>query len=161
MKESSTGLTAVLTAGLLIVNGCAPRQFARLQEPAVTSLAETAAPEPQPYPDESIEAKAAPSDRQAVGVKTAPARDKIIVAKAASPRSETVVTDAPPTPHVEVVGAPPGAEYVWMPGVWQWHGAWVWAPGRWGVPPRPNAVWVTGQWTRTGQSWTWIRGYWR
>ena len=150
MKVSFTCLTAALTAGLLFSSGCAPSQFAHLPEPAVTSLEATYVPEPQPYPEEPV-----------IQVKAAPPRGGIIIAKAAQPGNQRVVTVNPPAPHVEVVGAPPGPEYVWMPGVWQWHGNWVWAPGRWGVPPRPNAVWITGQWSRTGQGWTWIRGYWR
>jgi hypothetical protein len=149
MKVSFTGLTAALTAALLLASGCAARQFARTSEPATTHLAESSVAEPQPFPDETPAAKSAP-----------PAGESV-VAKASPLRTERAVTQTPPTPHVEVVGAPPGPEYAWMPGVWQWHGAWVWAPGRWGLRPRPNAVWISGQWTRYGQGWVWIRGYWR
>jgi hypothetical protein len=149
MKVSFSGLTAALTAGLLLASGCAARQSARISEPATSPLAEAPVAEPQPFPDETTAAK------------TTPSAGETVVAKASPPGNERIVMQTPPAPHVEVVGAPPGPEYVWMPGVWQWHEAWAWAPGRWGVRPRPNAVWISGQWTRYGHGWVWIRGYWR
>ena len=73
----------------------------------------------------------------------------------------SVVSEAPPEAQVEVVGNPPGPDYVWAPGYWEWDGRWVWVSGRWVLTPRPHAVWVPGHWRRTSQGWVWIHGYWR
>ena len=73
-----------------------------------------------------------------------------------------VVTVPPPEPQVEVPGNPPGSNYVWAPGFWEWHDHWVWVSGTWVLAPRPQAVWVPGHWHRTAsQGWVWIHGYWR
>jgi hypothetical protein len=72
-----------------------------------------------------------------------------------------VITDPPPPPQVEVVGAAPGPQYVWLPGCWEWHGSWVWRSGHWAVAPHPEAAWVPGYWYRHGRGWVWIHGYWR
>jgi hypothetical protein len=75
--------------------------------------------------------------------------------------SGVVVTADPPAPQVEVVGAAPGPEFVWMPGCWEWHGGWVWIGGRWMIGPHPHAAWVPGRWARHRHGYVWIRGYWR
>jgi hypothetical protein len=87
--------------------------------------------------------------------------EEIVFVKVQPPSGENAITEAPPAPQVEVVGAAPGRDYVWMPGVWQWHGGWVWVSGRWVIAPRLEAVWVPGHWTHRRQGWTWIHGYWR
>jgi len=74
---------------------------------------------------------------------------------------ETIIREAPPALRVEVVGAAPGPEYVWVPGCWEWRGSWYWAGGHFAVAPHSNARWVPGRWTRQEQSYVWIRGYWR
>src|SRR5579862_8729437 len=41
-----------------------------------------------------------------------------------------VIERVMPAPRVEVIPAPPGAGYNWVPGHWAWRGAaWVWIPG--------------------------------
>ena len=74
---------------------------------------------------------------------------------------EETITETPPAPQVEIVGAAPGPDFVWVPGCWEWHGHWVWAGGRWAVGPHPHAHWIPGRWTRHGRDHVWIRGYWR
>src|SRR5262249_3222797 len=77
------------------------------------------------------------------------------------PAGETVVVEEPPPPYEEVVTVSPGPEYVWMPGVWEGHGRWVWVGGRYVVRPHPGAMWVGGHWAHRGRGYVWVRGYWR
>lgn len=79
----------------------------------------------------------------------------------ANTSARIIVTERPPMLPVEVVGPPPGPQYVWKPGVWAWQGDWVWVPGRWVVRPRANANWVTGRWVHHPYGWVWVPGYWR
>ncbi len=72
-----------------------------------------------------------------------------------------VVREAPPPPAVDVVVAPPGPRYVWVPGYWSWQGRWVWVPGRWQIAPYPTAVWVPGHWAQRGEGYVWVAGHWR
>ena len=69
--------------------------------------------------------------------------------------------ELPPAPQTEVVTVAPGPAYVWVPGVWAWHGRWVWSGGRWAIGPHPRAVWFPGRWERHGRRAVWISGYWR
>jgi hypothetical protein len=78
-----------------------------------------------------------------------------------SPARPLLIAQGPPPPPVEVVGAAPAPEYIWAPGVWQWHQRWVWVSGRWAHRPQPDAVWVQGHWIERTNGWVWIRGYWR
>jgi hypothetical protein len=72
-----------------------------------------------------------------------------------------VVAEAPPEPPVEVIGVAPGPENVWVTGFWEWHGRWVWVPGRWVVRPRPRAVWVGSHWVHRPHGWVMVHGHWR
>jgi WXXGXW repeat (2 copies) len=81
-----------------------------------------------------------------------------------------------PAPRVEVIPAPPGAGYNWVPGHWAWQGGWVWIPGHHirgvvpampaelveVVPARPGAeyYWVKGHHVWEGNRWVWHRGVW-
>jgi hypothetical protein len=53
-----------------------------------------------------------------------------------------------PAAPVEAVPAAPAPGYVW-------------APGRYVLPPWPGGVWLAGGWYRGPQGWAWRRGYWR
>ena len=79
------------------------------------------------------------------------------------PPPNTVIMQTPPAAQVEVVPAPPGPDYVWMPGYWaiSGGGGWVWVGGHYALPPRPRAVWVGGYWGRHGRGYVWIGGHWR
>ncbi|HEX7471099.1 MAG TPA: YXWGXW repeat-containing protein [Verrucomicrobiae bacterium] len=81
----------------------------------------------------------------------------------APPPAETtvVVTEAPPPLSREVIVARPGPNHVWIPGVWEWHGRWVWIGGRWVIGPHPRAAWVPGHWMHRGHNYVFVRGYWR
>ena len=71
-----------------------------------------------------------------------------------------VVTVAPPTPRVEVYGAPPVAGYVWLDGYWDWVGGrYVWHTGSWG-PGRPGYHWVSHTWVHVGAGWRMTQEHW-
>jgi hypothetical protein len=82
---------------------------------------------------------------------------------ACGPPRVAVVVPAPPAPYVVgAVGYAPGPGYVWVDGFWNLNGGrWVWANGRWAVPPRGHAVWVADRWERHGNGWRYRRGHWR
>jgi hypothetical protein len=81
-----------------------------------------------------------------------------------------------PAPRVEVIPAPPGAGYNWVPGHWAWRGRWVWMPGHHirgvvaampaevveVVPARPSPAhyWVKGHHVFDGGRWVWRPGIW-
>jgi hypothetical protein len=69
---------------------------------------------------------------------------------------------APPAPHYGVVGVAPRHGYVWAEGCYNYRGsAYVWAPGRWMRPPRPQAAWVPGAWVQGHRGYEFHKGYWR
>ncbi len=82
-------------------------------------------------------------------------------AESAPPQHEIVVNEAPPPPIAEEPYTAPGTDYVWIPGVWTWNGAWIWAPGHYVHPPHPGAAWEMGSWQPRGTSWVWTTGHWR
>ena len=68
---------------------------------------------------------------------------------------------APPTAHVEVVPASPGAAYVWTPGHWVWSGGrYSWSSGRWALPPRGYRAWRHGHWAQGPRGHYWTPGRW-
>ncbi len=79
--------------------------------------------------------------------------------------AEVVVETEPPPPppvQVEVVPAPPSAEFYWTPGYHRWvNGAYVWVPGRHVRRPYANAVWVGAHWDHRGGRHYWVEGSWR
>jgi hypothetical protein len=79
--------------------------------------------------------------------------------------AEVVVETEPPPPppvQVEVVPAPPSAEFYWTPGYHRWYnGAYVWVPGRHVRRPYANATWVGAHWDHRGGRHYWIEGNWR
>lgn len=69
----------------------------------------------------------------------------------------------PPAAIVEVRTAAPSPRHVWIAGYHRWDGnAYVWAPGRWELPPPKRSAWVAGHWTRhPDHGWYWVEGHWR
>lgn len=58
----------------------------------------------------------------------------------------------PPPPRYGVLGYAPGPGYVWVDGFWDLRGGrWFWSPGRWVLPPRHRAVWVSPYWAPRGR----------
>lgn len=69
---------------------------------------------------------------------------------------------APPPPHMEHYGPPPGPGFIWVAGYQSWNGnGYVWVPGHYEQPPRPRAVWVPHHWQHRHGSWIMIEGHWR
>ena len=69
---------------------------------------------------------------------------------------------APPPPVFERHAPPPGPGYQWVPGYHRWDGhRYIWASGRWVVPPRARAVWIPGRWVNSPRGWFWRSGHWR
>jgi hypothetical protein len=66
----------------------------------------------------------------------------------------------PPAVTQESPVASPGPQYVWIGGHYEWSRRWVRIPGAWMVPPRPNAIWVSGQFVRNARGWVWIQSHW-
>lgn len=82
---------------------------------------------------------------------------------ATSCRTRAVVTTRPEPPATAVVVRPaaPRPDYVWVDGEWIWRGGrYVYTNGYW-APPRRGHAWVGGHWERRGNGWYWQRGHWR
>ncbi len=55
----------------------------------------------------------------------------------------------------------PRPEYVWVDGDWRWHGGkYVYNNGYW-TKPRGKKVYVSGDWVRTNKGYYWKKGYWK
>jgi hypothetical protein len=69
----------------------------------------------------------------------------------------------PPAPIVEHRAVAPSPRHVWIDGHHAWNGTeYSWAPGRWELPPRPNARWSGGKWRQHKQrGWYYVEGRWR
>lgn len=137
-----------LIAGLLSGAGCAGHRAASIKDPGYTAPV-------NPEISATVVATNPPVVAPPVEIPTPPAEPP------PTPSVPGVVKQGPPPPQVEVVRDPPGPDYVWTPGFWDWRGQWIWVSGRWVVGPHPHAAWVPGRWVRRAGGWIWIRGYWR
>jgi len=77
------------------------------------------------------------------------------------PMDKVIVAGAPPPPRLETIVVAPSPAHVWIPGEWAWQGRWVWASGRWTLPPYPQAVWIRGVWVHGPGGWRHRPGHWR
>ena len=76
--------------------------------------------------------------------------------------AEVIVKVAPPRAIVEHRAARPGARHIWIAGFYRWNGySYVWQRGRWEVPPRTNAVWVSARWKHRLDGYEFVEGRWR
>jgi hypothetical protein len=76
--------------------------------------------------------------------------------------AEVVIQIRPPRAQYERRAPRPSRNHVWVSGYHNWNGnAYAWSPGRWEQPPQPGNRWVAPRYTRQGQSWTLVQGYWR
>ncbi|HZV12642.1 MAG TPA: hypothetical protein VFA55_05460, partial [Candidatus Kapabacteria bacterium] len=71
-----------------------------------------------------------------------------------------VVYEQPPLPRIEVLTAPPGPNYIWTRGYWEWHSQWVWIPGHWIERPYQRAVWLPSYWVHHYNGWRRVPGHW-
>ncbi len=77
-------------------------------------------------------------------------------------QAQTVIRVGPPPPRREVIAVSPGPRYVWTGGYYRYGGhGYVWVPGRYVIPPRPQVVWVPGRWVPRHGGYVWVAGYWR
>jgi hypothetical protein len=76
--------------------------------------------------------------------------------------ADVVVRIAPPRPVVERHDRAPGRGYIWINGYQRWDGRrYVWAPGRWELPPRPHAHWQPHRWHKRHGEYVFEEGRWR
>jgi hypothetical protein len=91
----------------------------------------------------------------------------LLAAQSCAPQPEVgvagvYVESAPSPAQVEVLGAAPGAEMVWMSGRWSWVGGnYVWVPGQWVEAAPGYSAWVPGRWIHTRRGWYFVEGHWR
>jgi hypothetical protein len=85
---------------------------------------------------------------------------------AAQARFETQPIIAPtylafPPRQQEVITEAPSPEYVWVSGQWErTPDSWSWSAGRWVKPPFSNAYWVPGYWQHNRGQFVWQTGHW-
>ena len=72
-----------------------------------------------------------------------------------------IIFREPPVARLEVMGAAPVGNYVWIGGYWQWHrNDYAWVPGRWVKPPRGRRAWSPAHWEREPRGWYFVDGRW-
>ena len=89
----------------------------------------------------------------------------MLASEAMATRGVVVVRTPPPRARsLRPVGRRPGPRYVWTSGFWgpsRGRARYTWMPGRWVVPPRRGAVWVSPRWRRSRGGYTFVAGRWR
>lgn len=91
-----------------------------------------------------------------VAVRPAP-----VVVDAPPVEAEVDVVGPPPPPQADVWVEAPGPGFIWIGGVWAWHGRWEWERGHWDRPPRRGAHWVPNRYVYRNGRHVWVRGHWR
>jgi hypothetical protein len=163
MKLSSVWTVCVVLAVIVLASGCAGHRVVNLKPMNPVVHPEIASPAPDPHPAATVPAATYSVAAYSPVIQSVETQSRSGVQTNLPPvqRREIPITEAPPPLPVEVVGAAPGADYVWISGTWQWRGRWVWSGGFWEVQPQPGAVWIKGRWVKRDKGWVWIRGYWR
>jgi hypothetical protein len=71
------------------------------------------------------------------------------------------VTKVQPAPKVEKAPKAPRPDVVWVPGDYYWAGDdWAWDEGYWLDRAWSDATWSPGHWAQRWWGWTWVSGYW-
>jgi WXXGXW repeat (2 copies) len=66
-----------------------------------------------------------------------------------------------PPAQQEVITASPSPQYVWVSGQWErTPDNWSWNAGSWVQPPFSNAYWVLGYWKHHGGQYVWQPAHW-
>jgi len=70
-----------------------------------------------------------------------------------------VMIDPPPL-RVEIRSDPPGPDYIWINGYWDWNGhTYIWISGHWSRH-NPHKEWQPGHWEQRPHGWVWMPGRW-
>ena len=73
----------------------------------------------------------------------------------------TVVAQKPNTPAVVARPPQPRPDYVWIDGEWYVVGGkYQYRQGYW-APPRRGRAWTQGHWEKRRGGWYWQKGHWR
>lgn len=74
---------------------------------------------------------------------------------------KTTVAARPSPPAVVARPPRPRPNYIWIDGEWYLSGGrYQYRQGYW-APPRRGGVWVPGHWEKRRGGWYWSKGYWR
>ncbi|MGA2581867.1 MAG: YXWGXW repeat-containing protein [Tepidisphaeraceae bacterium] len=80
------------------------------------------------------------------------------------PPPDYVIVNQPPPPIVVEEQRPdaPGLGYVWVDGYYGWSGQqYVWAPGRWEMPPSGFGIWIGPRYDRDQRGYRYTAGHWQ
>ena len=103
-----------------------------------------------------------------------PARDDVDVDDRAVPRHPVYADYRPPLAQPQPIAAPwapppllgeavppqPFPDATWTGGYWVWRDQWVWAPGHWSRPPRPDYHWVPPYYEHRNDRVVFVDGFW-
>ena len=89
----------------------------------------------------------------------------VIITHEREVRTTVIVADVPqpPAKPSERIPRRPSEDAVWVSGYWIYNSndRYEWEPGRWEIPPRGCTAYVPPHWTRQGNGYVYMRGYWR
>ena len=92
-------------------------------------------------------------------------KERVVVRESAyvEPGGQYVIVNEPPPPLIVEGPLPrPSTAYIWIDGYWDWDGhRYVWAPGRWTIPPHGHAVWDAPRYERHEAEHRYRLGRWR
>ena len=146
---------------------CAPLAAGLLSGCVVTGTTYVrTAPRPYYYGRREVIIEPAPAvvvvpPPRAVVVTPAPPPTVVV---APTPGPAVIVVHRPlPAALVESIPAPPGAEYVWIPGFYAAsRDDWMWVKGHYERPPQAGAVWVAPRHVqRSATEYEFSMGFWR
>ena len=159
-------ITTLVTLGTLVLfAGCD-----KAKEPVAADVPSTAATQQAPAPSAPV---ASAPDRQP-DTAPAPSQTAIEPDDRAVPQPP-VYTDyrpslaqprpiaapwAPPPLLGEAVPPQPYPDAAWTGGYWVWREQWVWAPGHWARPPRPDYRWVPPYYEHRDDRVLFVDGFW-
>ncbi len=84
----------------------------------------------------------------------------------AEARTRVVVAEPPPPPppEREVIVERPAPDAIWVRGYWAYTGEgrrYVWVAGHWEAPQPQYRTFVQPHWSRQGDGYVYVQGYWR
>lgn len=92
-------------------------------------------------------------------------RERAVYTSEREARTTLLVAEVPPPPAKpsEIIPSRPSDDAVWVSGYWIYNSndRYEWEPGRWEIPPQGCTSYVPPHWTRQGNGYVYMRGYWR